>query len=174
MLHQSQPIYPCSGCLRCSDGCRRRCRGRSSEHAIDVRHLRTGHNYALLSNPGTHHNALSAGIAWERVVMARSYMPDVNRSKWHFSTIYNAYVRMTRATRRSNSRKSLCHMRAHSPLTGRPCSYRTRYRGWVPRRCRDGTSTRPPRRHSSTRRVRRPPSKPSQIRPTGASQVPTR
>ena len=27
--------------------------------------------YALLSNPGIHHNPLSAGIAWERVVMAR-------------------------------------------------------------------------------------------------------
>ena len=87
MLHQSQPIYPCSGCLRCSDGCRRRCRGRSSEHAIDVRHLRTGHNYVLLNNPGTHHNPMSAGIAWERVVMACSLMPDVDRSKWHFSTI---------------------------------------------------------------------------------------
>ena len=31
--------------------------------AIDVRRVRTGHNYALLSNPGTHHNPLSAGIA---------------------------------------------------------------------------------------------------------------
>ena len=116
MLHQSQPISPCSGCLRCSDGCRRRCRGRSSEHAIDVWHLRTGHNYALLSNPGTHHNPLSAGIAWERpcaVVMARSHMPDVDLSKWHhFSTIYNAYVRMTRATR----------------LLQYSCRYRTEYR----------------------------------------------
>ena len=42
-----------------------RCRKRSSEHAIDVRHLRKGHNYALLSNPGTHHNPLSALIALE-------------------------------------------------------------------------------------------------------------
>ena len=47
-----------------------------SAHAIDVRHLRKGHNHALPSNPGTQWVVVSAGIAQERVVMARSQMPD--------------------------------------------------------------------------------------------------
>ena len=99
-LHQSQHLHPCSGCLRCSDGCRRRCRRRSSALATDFHHLITGHNYALLSNPGTHHNPLSAGIAWERVFMARSHMPDVFR-KAHLVGQRFVIVNepMTRATR---------------------------------------------------------------------------
>ena len=47
--------------------------------AIDVRHMRTGHNHALPSNPGTQWVMVSAGIAQERVVMARSQMPAVDR-----------------------------------------------------------------------------------------------
>ena len=47
--------------------------------AIDVRHMRTGHNHALPSNPGTQWVVVRAGIAQERVVMARSQMPDVDR-----------------------------------------------------------------------------------------------
>ena len=42
--------------------------------------MRTGHNHALPSNPGTQWVVVSAGIAQERVVMlmARSQMPDVD------------------------------------------------------------------------------------------------
>ena len=47
--------------------------------AIDVRHMRTGHNHALPSNPGTQWVMVSAGIAQERVVMARSQMGNVDR-----------------------------------------------------------------------------------------------
>ena len=47
---------------------------------FDVRHKRTGHNHALIpSNHGTQWVVVSAGIAQERVVMARSQMPDVDR-----------------------------------------------------------------------------------------------
>ena len=50
-----------------------------SAHAIDVRHMRTGHNHTLPSNPGTQWVVVSAGIAQERVVMARSPTVDVDR-----------------------------------------------------------------------------------------------
>ena len=88
-LHQCQHLNPCSGCPRCSAAMTPTCRQRPSALAEDVRHLRTGHNYALLSNPGTHHNPLSAGIAWERVVMARYQMPDVFCTLHLVNQLYN-------------------------------------------------------------------------------------
>ena len=35
-LHQYQHLNPCSGCLRCSDECRRRCRRRSAERVFSA------------------------------------------------------------------------------------------------------------------------------------------
>ena len=49
----------------------------SDRRPADMRTL--GYNQALPSNPGTQWVVVSAGIAQERVVMARSQMPDIDR-----------------------------------------------------------------------------------------------
>ena len=49
----------------------------SDRRPADMRTL--CYNQALPSNPGTQWVVVSAGIAQERVVMARSQMPDIDR-----------------------------------------------------------------------------------------------
>ena len=91
-------MYPCLGCLRCSDGCRRRCRRRSSEHAVDVRHLRTGHGSMIQLNSNTQHHPLSVAIELEHAPVARSHMVDAFCKNERFSTLSVGFDRNASAT----------------------------------------------------------------------------
>ena len=97
-LDQYQPMYPCSGCLQCSDGCRRRCRRRSSEHAVDVRHLRTGHGSMIQLNSNTQHHPLSVAIELEHAPVAHSQMVDAFCKNERFSTFSVGFYSRLRAT----------------------------------------------------------------------------
>ena len=91
-------MYPCSGCLQCSDGCRRRCRRRSSEHAVDVRHLRTGHGSMIQLNSNTQHHPLSVAIELEHAPVARSHMVVAFCENERFSTLSVGFDRNASAT----------------------------------------------------------------------------
>ena len=75
---QSQPMYPCSGCLRCSDGCRRRCRKRSSrtdENAPAIPHSPTALRDTRANFMGalvTTHCALSAPVKFAKTTLSGS------------------------------------------------------------------------------------------------------
>ena len=97
-LYQSQHLHPCSGCLRCSDGCRRRCRKRSSEDVCDAAHSQGRHSYMVLSNPNTPCHPLSVGIALELMVVAGLQTSCITNAKQRFSTFLVGFYAYAYAT----------------------------------------------------------------------------
>ena len=101
-LDQYQPMYPCSGCLRGSDGCRRRCRKRPSDTDERPCHSPTVERYACKLHGGTQWDPLSAAVKFANTTLSGWRMAGAFARNGRFSTISHAYVRTTRATRRAS------------------------------------------------------------------------
>ena len=83
------------------------CRQQPSDDGERFSHSITSHSHAFLSNPGTHHIPLSAGIAQEHVVVAHSQMVEAFCENERFSTFSVGFVRALRATRPTDFHQSL-------------------------------------------------------------------
>ena len=114
-------MYPCSGCLRGSDGCRRRCRKRPSDTDERPCHSPTVERYACKHHGRTHHNPLSAAVKFANTTLSGWRMAGAFARNGRFSTICHAYVHMTRATRLYLKLKVGWYMLSHTAVYSHGC-----------------------------------------------------